>query len=156
MTVQLITKTELMAAVVAGRSHESFEHSDEGIFDVTLMRRAAIAANMEPVLVSLDQIVPFILENRVAEEERISFFVDQFLTHPGLFDPGMFIHFDAGTDLMIDGTHRALAAHRVGMKHYVFWMFPESGIIRPSEDMYRPANIEWGDPIIDGKIVRRS
>lgn len=152
--MNLVSKTEIMQRVVAGRSHECFQHSDEGFFDITLMREWAIA-NKKWVLVLLSDIVPHILETRDIDESRIAELDEKsWKTDPGLaviYDrPGQAIE-----HLMIDGHHRALRRQREGLEVMKFYMIPEAAIIRPHPGMILNPHFDWGKIIKDGKLVDR-
>lgn len=68
--VKVVSKAELMLPVFRGEQHECFEHSELGIFDVTATR--AVIENIGTLhTVALDQIVPFVLQNRVTDPARV-------------------------------------------------------------------------------------
>jgi hypothetical protein len=153
----LITKTQLMASVVAGLRHESFEHSIDGLFDITAMRQKCAAEELgERAILPLDGIIPFIRENRVIEMQRVLALDYESWKN----DPGMFIvesYDDAGvpTGIMVDGHHRAIRRQLEGEMEMVVWMVPKDKAIRPGANWMRHPD-DWGDAIIDGKIVKRT
>ena len=157
------TKTELMNCVAAGQLREIFQHSTEGWFDITGMREMisnnVIAANIvkikcdfEVVKVELEQIIPFIFESRVMEQERVLSLSKESV----MLDPGLVILTNDGKHLLIDGTHRAIARAIAGEKFMLFYMIPENRAIRPSPAEINSAkNHEWGDKTLNekGEIV---
>lgn len=151
--MKLISKSSLMSKVIAGQARECFEHSEEGIFDITAMREWA-AANTKPVWVLLSDIVPFIRTNRVTELERTISLPDSSWQN----DPGMFILLGPSgeeTHLMIDGHHRALRREMQGEKHMLCYVVPMADAKRPSAGWYTNTQTDWGDELVDGKIVKR-
>lgn len=152
-----MTKSEIMARIIMGNGHETFTHSIEGHFDVTLMRNKAIAEKREPVLVPVALLVDHLRTNYVHEAARVRHFVEKFTQTPDLYDPAMFVSYQDGTSLLVDGVHRVLAADYLRMEHYIFWRFTEDEIIRPDFNLmgFNPER-DWGDALVDGKIVKRT
>lgn len=150
-----VTKTELMQKIIDGKGHESFFHSDCGCFDITLMRAWA-KEHLNPVLIGLPDILPFILTTRVFEEARL-LDLDPHDLHN---DPALVILYEDGSRLFIDGTHRAIRLHREGNMTQLAYMVPEQHIIRPDKTILRGelahGHFDWGDTIVDGVIVKRT
>jgi hypothetical protein len=152
--VNIVPKGVLMAIVQAGLSHECFEHSELGLFDITSMRKAITAGTLpfNKIKVSLEQIVPWVHTNRVTEEARwrslpIKSWYD---------DPGIFIVTQLGNGtlehLMVDGHHRSLRRHFEGKETMDFYEVALRYAIRPDPHMSKLA--EWGDQqLVDDKIV---
>lgn len=148
-----ITKSELMSRVNAGAEHECFEHSEEGIFDVTLMRMWAMA-HLKPVLVPLEDMVPFILSTRDTEPARVFELPEDSWRH----DPGLAVEYpgDPPQHLMIDGHHRALRRAAEGLKDMPMFIIPQAGIIRPRPGWGINPFTDWGGKVMkDGKLVDR-
>lgn len=154
LTNILLTKTETMKLISAGRIHENFEHSEQGLIDVTAMREQCKAGKFGPPLeIGLDQIIPFIHEHRVFELDRVKELDAESWQH----DPGIFVivYERCGiSHLMIDGTHRALRRRLEGLDMMLFYMIPQEHIIRPAPGFVQLT--DWGDSILQGgKIVKR-
>jgi hypothetical protein len=149
-----ITKTQLMELVVQRRVHESFEHSINGVFDVTLMREQARRLNTEIVLFSIADALTFVQEQRVTDEERILNLEEESWRN----DPAMAIHFeDDNQHLLIDGSHRILRRHREGLTDFLCYLVPSREIIRPDPREWARGSemgIDWGAPIVDGVIMK--
>lgn len=148
-------KSELMALVATGRVQEAFTHTIYGTFNITQMREATKDGIAERVSVALYEINPYIRTSRVTEPERIhGLTTEQWRDDPGLgFDtPDGF--------LMLDGHHRALRREMEGKTHMDLWRFPYElmGAFAPAPGWVDPAKLDrrfdWGDPIVDGKIIR--
>lgn len=158
--MEQVSKTRLMNYVIAGRMRECFSHSDQGEFDVTAQRawceqNALDEAKCQVINVGLEQIIPWLAEHRVVEDQRAA----ELPETSWLLDPGIFIHYvdiEAGTEshLMIDGHHRALRRHREGKDNMLFYLVPSKFIIRPSKDWIPNPWFDWGDKMVDGKIIK--
>ena len=149
----LRTKSELMAIVASGRSREVFDHSTEGLFDVTAMRALAPEVG-ELSNVPLHLIVDHLRTKHVWEQAR----VDELTPASYLHDPGIVVvYIENGEEvhLLIDGTHRALRRHHEGYVNMDFWFISSKHIIRPSSDWEQRKDMDWGDEHKDGKIIRR-
>lgn len=147
MTPSRAKKSDLVAMVACGLAHESFEHSECGIFDITVLREVMPVLLMvdavQKIRVPLDQICDFIRACRDYEEDRI-----RELGPESLDDPGICLKMPDGTDLLIDGTHRALRRERDGEQEMKFFSIPyeiANAIARPTQS-YRRLGAEWGDP----------
>jgi hypothetical protein len=152
--MNLISKSELMLPVFRGEAHECFEHSELGIFDVT-MTRAWAENNAEVMVVDLSDIVPFILTNRVTEPSRVM----QLSEASWRSDPGLILYTEepngSHEHVVIDGHHRALRRNAEGETTMGFYVLPLNRAVRPSYGWTKQSNVDWGDEIIDGKIVKR-
>ena len=147
--MKTISKLQMMSMVLKAIHHESFEHSTMGVFDVTLTRAWAID-NLEPVLVYLKDIIPFIMENRVTEPARVM----QLKDVSWRVDPGITIQTGPDEYLMIDGHHRALRRNIEGEEDMLMYIVPLDKAIRPAPGWVRRDDVDWGDPIINGVIQR--
>lgn len=149
-------KSQLMALVATGRMHEAFTHTIYGTFDVTVMREATKSGVAERVLVPLYEINPFIRTTRVTEPERIA----ELRAESWEDDPGLGFDTPDGF-LMLDGHHRALRREMEGKTHMYMWRFPYElmAAFKPRPGYVDPSKLDerfdWGDKIVDGKIVRR-
>lgn len=148
------TKTQVMEYVIRGITRECFTHDGQGIFDVTAMRqRAHIIGELHSVY--LEDIIPFILTERVIDEERVRTLSDASWQQ----DPAMCVVIpEQGggvSHLMIDGHHRAMRRHLEGMDSIDMWMIPLTYVLRPEPGWEQHPALDWGDKIVDGKIVRR-
>ena len=151
-----ITKSQLMQPVIAGEQHECFEDSELGIFDVTAMREACKAGRIgELTSIPLDQIIPMLAEQRVVDPDR----VDELDEKSWRDDPGIFIltGFDEENIpnvCMVDGHHRAMRRHIEQLDNFVAYFVPVEQAIRPGEGWTKNPFVDWGDPIVEGKIIR--
>lgn len=150
-------KADLMALVVAGKCQESFEHHLDGVvthYAVTMMRNRAKAESWPIVRVDIDMIAPFMMEYRVWDMERVMSLPEESWRN----DPAMAavtLEPD-GTEshTFVDGVHRIVRRQLEGLRTAIFYeargdqiMHPPSGWgIRPGHD--------WGDKLVDGKIIR--
>lgn len=148
-----MTKTEIMALVKEGTVHESFEHETDGMFDVTAMRTMCIVSGLQVFQCPIAPIIDAIFRDRVFDEARVS----ELPYYSWQTDPALVIQYDNGENLLIDGTHRIIRRHREGLLFCLAYLIPEADIIRPSAEFQRgeERGIDWGDQIVDGKIVRR-
>lgn len=155
---KLMTKTEVMKLVAEGGVHETFDHSTEGKFDVTSMRRYAIKAQLPTLQVRIADVYSHILRDRVIDQQRVLDLDENSWKH----DPAMVIVFSKGdgtkSHLLIDGVHRILRRHVEGEFLFTAWFIDEASAIRPDmkhwiEGVER--GIDWGDKVEDGKIIKR-
>lgn len=158
-TPPLMTKTALMARVIAGHNLECFEHSHWGMINITAMRALAQSGGaLDYVLIPLNLICDHIRATRVIEEQRIldlgegSWRQDpvMFLVNESPEVPGGLEH------TMIDGHHRALRAEREGMAEIHAYVFHHTSIIRPPRGWGKRADMDWGDDYVNGQIVKRT
>ena len=156
--MEIVSKTKLMGAVGFGRLHESFEHSEQGMFDITATRHAIELQQItyEIVWIDFDQFIDFAKKHRVFEEERVASLTDT----SWKLDPGIFATVEEpdGTisHMMLDGIHRAVRRQREGEKGMRFYMIAEKDAKRPTEDFVQNPFYDWSDQIIkDGVITRR-
>jgi hypothetical protein len=149
-----MTKTEVMALIKQGAVHESFEHETDGIFDVTAMRALTSSEGLQIYDAPIAPIIEAILRDRVYDEQRVSELSD----HSWKEDPCLAVHYRDGSDLLIDGTHRIIRRWREGLSLFPVYILSEAQIIRPSDEFQRgeERGIDWGDQVVDGKIVRRN
>lgn len=154
-----LTKSQIMLMVLSGRTRESFEHSTEGMFDITQMRKEALESERAITAFPLTpELETFIRANRVWEQERVDFFAAQYERWEKP-EPAMFYETTENGEpshLLIDGTHRILAAYALKMPWFIAWFFEESDIRRPPPGWGLRADLDWGDQLIDGKIVKRT
>jgi len=152
---KLKTKTELMKRVQMGISHEVFEHSTEGQFDVTLMRAWA-REHLEPVFIFLPDIIPNVLTTRIFEEKRVA----DIKLEEAAKDPALVVVYPTtegnGEHLFIDGTHRAICLHRAGIEMQLAYFIPADRIIRPPAGFQKTSANDWGDEFVDGVLVKRN
>lgn len=147
--MELHKKSDLMKNVVRGIGREVFEHSEEGVFDVTAMRQYCTRIGLKPVLLEVAAILPYIKETRVHEMSRVY----ELSAYDCRNDPALGVEYPDGTHLYIDGTHRALRLDILGVLHQPLWLLKESEIIRP--DLRLHSMGDWGDEFKDGKIIKR-
>lgn len=155
----ILTKSQLMERVISGHERECFSHSTEGIFDITGMRQLIKSGKIEGELrtVDLDQVIPFIEQNRVVDMQRVHD-LDRASWRD---DPGIFIVLKEDTDgngptvLMVDGHHRAMRRRQEGFPTIWMWFIKEENAVRPAPGWVQNTSVDWGDEIIDGKIVKR-
>lgn len=153
----IMTKTELMALVAAGKIHESFEHSEEGHFDVTAMREWARAHAAPIVSFSMEGIIEPLRAGRVVDEERVK----TLHLNSVLNDPSMIVTYEKDgvtSHLVIDGTHRILRRHKLGMKNFPAYLIHSDDIIRPDTTQFVRGvdrGIDWGDGVEGDKIIKR-
>jgi hypothetical protein len=155
--MNLMTKTQLMDLVAAGKIHESFEHSDEGHFDVTSMRQWA-AANKAPIVsFSLAGMVEPLRAGRVVDEERVA----NLPLNSVLNDPAMVVVYNEegqSRHLVIDGTHRILRRAKLGLRTFPAYLIDSIDIIRPDTTKFVRGvdrGLDWGDGVEGDKIVKR-
>lgn len=154
--MDIVSKNQLMSLVASGRCHECFEHSEIGLFDITDMRARASELG-ELAVLSLEDITPFVVENRVIDDGRVKDLSETSWKN----DPGIMIVLkrdSAGvpTVVMVDGHHRSIRRYIEGLVDMQMWMIPIEKALRPSEGWVKNPYIDWGDQIIDGKIVPRN
>lgn len=150
-----LTKSGVMDLVARGLAHESFEHTQHGLFDVTEMRLHAPELG-EKHLIDLAMVIPHLQgDEREVDMSRVR----SLDPHSWLYDPAMFIQIgetDGVPDvIMVDGHHRAMRRHLEGLTDMEAWLIPIDKVIRPNmEAMIRGP--EWGEKEIkDGKLVPR-
>lgn len=156
MSPAIVTKAQLMQAVIAGHQRECFEHSTEGIFDVTAMRDGLASGTIpgELVYIAMECIAPFVRENRVTEQARI----DSLDEASWKLDPAIFIHIvnnGEESHLMIDGHHRALRREKEGFDSMPCWIVEKEHAVRPAPGWVQNPFVDWGDALVDGRIVKR-
>jgi hypothetical protein len=154
----LLTKTEVMKLVVQHKLHETFEHSTEGRFDVTAMRVYAQSMKLPTQRVRIMDVLSDLRTQRVISQERIL----QLDMWSWLHDPAMVIVYQDSTGkpahLLVDGTHRILRRHQERCTFFSAWFIDIKDAIRPDMQQWVPAverGIDWGDAVVDGKIVKR-
>lgn len=147
--MKILTKTQIMQHVISGEALESFFHETEGSFDITSMRVFA-KNHAQKVLVPIESIVTFIKSSRVVDEQRVlELSVDSWKT-----DPGIIVMLNSGEHLLIDGSHRTLRRELEGEEYALMYLVLEKDIIRVPETHEPCQHLDWGDSIIDGKIVK--
>lgn len=147
------TKSQLSKLVAMGLAEESFEHSIEGHFNVSAMRRLALADKREPVYFPLeDAVVEELKKQYDWEEARVQELMAAATGEP---EPGCMVMYPDGHTLPIDGVHRLIAYHRLGREDMPFWTFTPDEIIRP--DFSKVVSLaDWGRfDLVDGKPVPR-
>lgn len=157
MTEKVMTKTEIMKLIAANRIHESFDHSVEGLFDITEMRQRA--KGTVPFTVPIHSVLSFILTDRVFEMQRV-FDLDE---DSWKNDPAMCVVYDRGgftEHLLVDGIHRIMRRHHEGLEDFQCYLVNEKDIIRPDMSKWQQGverGFDWGsEVVVDGKIVKRS
>lgn len=152
MTDAKFTKTQMMSLVASGDISESFTHETEGNFDITKMREYA-RANCEVQQLPIEYVIDFVMNTRVFEPQRvIDLSTDSWMEDPALFVA--YVESNNVSKLLIDGAHRIIRRHREGLKTFLFYELLEDEIIRPDPASLTLPNV-WGDPIVDGQIIRR-
>lgn len=157
--MSLKTKTELMALVIAGKNRECFEHSHFGMMDVTAMRTIVLSGRAyDYVFVPLHLICDHIRETRVIDKERITTLpAESWQKDPAIFIISPAPHLPGGWEhTMVDGHHRALRREAEGLQDIRAAFIHERDIIRPPEGWGLRADMDWGDALVDGKIVKRT
>jgi hypothetical protein len=163
-----LTKSQIMALVQrnadSGALHECFTYyPDDGpvtVFDVTAMRTWAKAnPSLAPVEhVRISDVIGKLLTDRVIDVNRVRDLPKESWEH----DPAMVLVYGAGTatmhHLLIDGTHRIV--RRFGERRHDFatYMIDVKHAIYPNYNEYvdgHKIGLDWGDKIIDGKIIKR-
>lgn len=124
-----MSKSQLASLVARGLCHEAFTHTVAGSFDITLMRQQARAGQYGPPRrADIDAtLIEFVANWRDWEQAR----VNEILVSGDLSDPGLMIQMPDGTHLLVDGTHRILARHTMGLRHFTFYMVPLKAAPRP-------------------------
>lgn len=137
----LKTKAEVMNDVALHRAHESFSHTICGIFDVTQMRNFAIANDRVVHTLALTQeLIDWLYENRDVDEARM-----RSMTRMQVDEAAIVVAYNDGTDLLIDGTHRMIAAwKKYGLKTFNYWKYAEYEIIRPAPGWGVHTGLRWG------------
>lgn len=139
------TKSEQMKYITAGLIHECFEHETHGLFDVTLMRKAARNHRYgNPITIPFDpRYAEKFMLYRDYELDRIwELLMDP--KAPWLNDPAMGVYDDSdGTHIFIDGTHRILCRWILKLPTFSFWQVPMSKVIRPQQGFAMVG--EWGE-----------
>lgn len=148
------TKSELAAAVAAGLGRESFEHSEEGIFDITALREIAPKVGVR-LTVGLWQILPHLATSREVCMNRVRELPEASWRN----DPAIFLVFTNGdeeTHLMVDGHHRAQRRHLEGLEDLPAYFVPATLAPRPPPGWGRRADLDWGEKeMVNGKLVPR-
>jgi len=153
-----MSKTEVMELVRWGSVHESFEHEYEGRFDITAMRMWAPNIKGEVYQLPIDQVLTFILLNRVIDVQRVRDLDEESWRN----DPAMAVQMvrDGVTEhLLIDGVHRIMRRHQEGLQTFLCHVIDEKHVVRPDLKEWQPGverGIDWGDDVVGGKIVPRS
>ena len=152
----ILTKAQLMDLVIRGGQRECFTHSEAGTFDVTAMRQAAPQIG-EIQEIPLSNLLEFIAQSRVVDRDRVLSLPEESWRS----DPGIFVvhEYDAAgvpTVTMIDGHHRAMRRALEGMETMQLWFIPIEKAIRPAPGWVTNPYVDWGDPIVDGKIIRKT
>jgi hypothetical protein len=157
MSVPIMSKTEVMKLVSWGRVHESFEHEHEGRFDVTAIRMLSPQIKGEVHELPIHDVLAFILINRVLDVQRVRDLDAESWRN----DPAIAIQMvrDGITEhLLIDGVHRIMRRHQEGLQTFRCYVIDEKHAIRPDLNKWQPGverGIDWGDAVVDGKIVKR-
>lgn len=157
-TLPVVSKTKIMQLVFDGICHECFSHSTEGLFDVTLMREFALQnpTKVDRWKAPLNLFLDHLRENYVFEGARVA----ELSEVSWQSDPGLIVLFsapdDLDTTLIIDGVHRAMRREAEGQEDMEFFVFDESQIIRPAPGFVENPFADWGDKVVDGKIVKRA
>lgn len=151
------TKNQLSALVAAGLSRECFEHSIHGHFDVTRMREGLQTGVIPSDVVSLpiSLLLPHVRESRVTEESRWRALpLKSWMDDPGIIvlEPDTSGPGRPDWTVMIDGHHRLLRRHFECKDYMSFHMVRVEYAIRPDPRFVQV--FDWGDPMIDGKIIR--
>ena len=153
---EVVTKSSLMALIARGVAREAYHDTVHGWFDVSAMRLRAAELG-ELVEVPLEIVMPVVMNQRVAEPQRVMELKDESWRD----DPGMFILFDFDENgipnaMMIDGSHRATRRMIEGEQFMKFWFIPIEKALRPPPGFMSTTEvgIDWGDPVVDGKIIR--
>lgn len=155
--VDRVSKSQLMTMVARGEMRETFEHEEEGMFDVTAMREFA-RANLSPIQIDLDCVVDFVKEQRVHDMQRVYDLTPDQRDEPILYvcctEPAPL----PTTYLLIDGSHRVLRRKLDNFDHVDAYVLDRAQIIRPDWSLFGRTrdllNMDWGDDIINGKIVK--
>ena len=151
MTLPLISKTELMQYVVRGHCTEIFSHEHEGDFDVTAMRKRALETNAEVFHSDLtDDFIKELVGNRDVDKLRILELSPDSIIN----DPVLAVYYpEENAHLLIDGIHRLVRRHQLGMPDFLCWMVTADNIIRPDMAQLKKG-FQWGSfDMVDGKPV---
>lgn len=146
-----------MSLVASNDVHECFEHTVDGLFDITEMRRFASTHQVPVLSFHISAVIAHIEEERVIDAQRVLELPEE----SWKFDPAMLVIYereDGAQHLLVDGTHRILRRHREGLKTFTAYTFAEQDIIRPDMAKWKRGcerGIDWGDAVVDGRIVKR-
>ena len=157
----IVSKSEIMKLVAQGNFHETFAHSEEGFFAISLMRKFALENNFEIKTFDLNkELFLKVLDTRVIEQKRVFDLEEK----SWRFDPALMIEYPPQaneahpTHLLIDGSHRLIRRGIEGLIFFPCYVFTPEQIIRPDLTAFKDTRnygLDWGDDIINGKIVKR-
>lgn len=148
----LLTKTQLMHWIAEGMGHEAFSHDELGNLDITLMRFKTVDIGMIPMVVDLKSLCDNIRQWRVYEWDRV-LELDDFSWRR---DPGILVRVGNGNHVLVDGSHRALRREMEGEVDMLMWEFTRETVVKQGKDWTENHGVDWGDAIVDGKIVKRT
>ena len=143
--MEQVSKSFLMSRVAKGLSHECFNHSDAGTFDITYIREHAQELGGELGWIALDDVIYHIRATRDTEPARVM----QLEKESWENDPGIFVELRKDGEvshLMVDGHHRALRRAIEGHTRMQVWMIPFSERMRPGAGWIQHPTFTWGDP----------
>jgi hypothetical protein len=159
--MKLYSKCTLMSAVIKGIMIESFEHSVDGHFNITAMRKFAVDNKIEISTFYLNvDVVNTLVNSRVVDQSRIMALSDS----SWQFDPGLIVEHppenqgDNPMHTVIDGAHRIIRRAIEKCDSFDCYVFTPAQIIRPDFTVLRDSKelgIDWGDEVVGDKIVKR-
>ena len=146
----MYSKTQLMQMVREGRLAECFDYvpGDGGpqvSYDISDLRRRAKAGEFDGYLqqVYVEQVAPFLMRNRVWEQERVSELTVEELEEPCF---ALLCEVNGRTEhLFVDGTHRAIRIYQQNPKGLLkVYAIPRHLAQTANLHGYR---IDWGDDL---------
>lgn len=149
------TKTEFMQAVFAGLAAETFVFTpDDGgpdrIYNVTELRKRLYTPFHIPTItgerihVRVEDVVPYLRENRVWDIERV-----KNLKPEDLRDPPIALRQPDGSMVFADGTHRAVRQERDGAEVIEIMIVDDHLAPRIDPQFSALMNENWGEPLAD-------
>ena len=142
-----MTKTELMQMVGAGQCKESFtfvpsDGSPEREYDITTLRKFIKERRVkwELVPIELSCLVPFLLTNRVWEQDRVN---DLTPTSYEL-DPPIALREPDGSVILADGVHRIMRLHQQNCREVRIVFVDEHDAPRVGAGWGKLPEHDWG------------
>lgn len=137
----MLTKSQSMADIAAGRTREAFHHAVHGIFDIAAMRGAALEQGKVAKTAKIsDDLIAWLFDKRKIDDQRL-----KELNMPQIKSPCICIEYADESDLLIDGCHRIIAGYlRYGIDTFTYYKFTEREIIRPVNTGIVTSKPVWG------------
>lgn len=137
----MLTKSQLMADIAAGKRRETFHHAVHGMFDIAAMRGAAQEQGKTAKTATIcDGLVDWLFSQRNIDDRRL-----KELSVSQIKSPCLAVEYADESDLLIDGSHRILAGYlRYGIETFTYYKFTEREIIRPVNTGIVTSKPVWG------------